>query len=30
MQSRSAVGTAIGGLIGTLGQAAIQKGIFGG
>ena len=30
MQSSSAAGTAIGGLIGTLGQAAIQKGIFGG
>ena len=30
MQSSSAAGTAIGGLIGTLGSAAIQKGIFGG
>ncbi len=30
MQSSSAAGTAIGGLIGTLGSAAISKGIFGG
>ena len=30
MQSSSAAGTAIGGLIGTLGSAAIKKGIFGG
>jgi hypothetical protein len=30
MSSGSAAGTAIGGLIGTLGSAAIKQGIFGG
>jgi hypothetical protein len=29
MSSSSSAGTAIGGLIGTLGSAAIQKGLFG-
>jgi len=29
MTSSSAAGTAIGGLIGTLGSAAIEKGLFG-